>query len=509
MNLLKTIQDYSQRFEHRLAVRSEDGEITYGELEAWSNRLAAVLSRTGTDRRPVLVYGHKDPWMIVCFLACVKSGRAYCPVDCSVPLERVRAIVRCLAPSFILAVEPLQLDGISAQNPKTLAWQSRPEDCVPVEENWVKEEDLFYLIFTSGSTGDPKGVQITRSCLEHYLDWSCSLAAEPAQQTGEVCRVFLNQAPFSFDLSVMDLYTCLACGGTLWTLSKQVQGDFSLLFSSLKKSQASVWVSTPSFADLCLSDTAFDRQLLPRLETFLFCGETLSNKTAEKLLERFPKSRVINTYGPTESTVAVTQVPVTEQMAKEPSPLPVGIPKPGTEIEIWDAQGNPLPPGEKGEIVILGDTVSTGYFGRDDLTQKAFFQRQQGEILVRGYHTGDLGYLDEQGMLFYCGRMDLQVKLHGYRIELGDIENNLMRLPEVQAAAVLPKEENGVVKSLTAFVVLEPQQEKGFAATQQLKKALKGYLPDYMIPKKFVYLEQMPMTSNGKADRKTLKGEWM
>lgn len=241
---------------------------------------------------------------------------------------------------------------------------------------------------------------------------------------------------------------------------------------------------------------------MPELQVFLFCGETLGNRTVRKLQERFPKARIVNTYGPTESTVAVTDVLVTPELEQQENPLPVGRAKPGTRIEIWDADGNVLPEGEKGEIIIIGDTVSTGYYKKQELTEQAFFVRPE----ARGYHTGDKGYL-KNGMLYYCGRIDLQVKLHGYRIELEDIENNIRRLPGIEHVVVLPNERGGKVTSLTAYVVerQHPQDEK--AESSELKNRLLQFLPDYMIPKKFVFLEQMPMTNNGKADRKLLGGK--
>ena len=360
-------------------------------------------------------------------------------------------------------------------------------------------DDTWYIIFTSGSTGTPKGVQISADCLSHYLDWSVGLGTAPEEKEG---KVFLNQAPFSFDLSVMDLYTSLVSGGTLYCLEKSVQSDYKKLMESLAQSQAGVWVSTPSFAEVCLSEKSFDEKMLPQLRAFLFCGETLGNRTALKLMERFPKAAVINTYGPTESTVAVTDVTVTKEMAETVNPLPVGAAKPGTVIEIRDENGTTLADGEKGEIIILGDTVSTGYFCQEELTGKAFFL----ENGVRGYHTGDKGYL-EHGMLFYCGRIDLQIKLHGYRIELEDIENNIRRLSGIEHVVVLPNERDGKVKSLTAYVVEEPLPENEREETARLKHELLAYVPEYMVPKKFVFLEQMPMTNNGKADRKRLKEE--
>lgn len=238
------------------------------------------------------------------------------------------------------------------------------------ETAWVSGKDTWYIIFTSGSTGTPKGVQISADCLNHYLDWSVGLGSAAEEKDGQV---FLNQAPFSFDLSVMDLYTSLASGGTLYCLEKTVQSDYRLLMQSLGASKANVWVSTPSFAEVCLSEKSFSEELLPKLQVFLFCGETLGNRTVQKLQERFPKAAVVNTYGPTESTVAVTDVLVTPQMARETEPLPVGRAKPGTRIEIRDEAGTVLPDGEKGEIIILGDTVSTGYYRPGGADKKGVF----------------------------------------------------------------------------------------------------------------------------------------
>ena len=452
--------------------------------------------------------------MLVCFLACVKSGRAYCPIDISVPDARVEATLAALPSKYVLATEELHADAGEKQVLGLDALERILSDVqadTVSEENWVHGDETYYIIFTSGSTGTPKGVKITADCLNYYLDWSTGLGSSPEAKQGQV---FLNQAPFSFDLSVMDLYTSLATGGTLYCLEKSVQGDYRALLQGLAASKAQVWVSTPSFADVCLSDKKFGQELLPELEVFLFCGETLTNKTARKLQERFPGAKVINTYGPTESTVAVTDVLVTQELATQEEPLPVGSPKPGTRIEIWDEDGAALPEGEKGEIIILGDTVSTGYYGRVDLTEKSFFVSGDG---TRGYHTGDKGYM-KNGMLYYCGRIDLQIKLHGYRIELEDVESNISKLPQVEHAVVVPGMRGGKVSSLTAYIVKRVTEADGESdsgeestntadETAKLRSDLKQFLPDYMIPKKIVFVDELPMTNNGKVDRKRLAQE--
>lgn len=554
MNILQKIRGYAQNVPERAAVRCGTEALTYRELWEYSDVLAAWLKEhAGEKKQPLAVYGHKNPWMLVCFLACVKSGHGYCPIDISVPDARTAMILQALPDGPVLTTETMQVDAgtkrvLTLEEIRTLVGavceestetagtkndtasdndtgkemaemengssilktpveshisaeseRKTKDGSTPSEADYVTGDDTWYIIFTSGSTGTPKGVQISADCLSHYLDWSVGLGTAPEEKEG---KVFLNQAPFSFDLSVMDLYTSLVSGGTLHCLEKSVQSDYKKLMESLAQSETFVWVSTPSFAEVCLSEKSFDEKMLPQLRAFLFCGETLGNRTALKLMERFPKAAVINTYGPTESTVAVTDVTVTKELAETVNPLPVGTAKPGTVIEIRDESGTVLSDGEKGEIIILGDTVSTGYFCQEELTRKAFFT----ENGVRGYHTGDKGYL-ENGMLFYCGRIDLQVKLHGYRIELEDIENNIRRLPGIEHVVVLPNERDGKVKSLTAYVVEKPIPENEREETARLKRELLTYVPEYMVPKKFAFLEQMPMTNNGKADRKRLKAE--
>lgn len=496
INIIERIREYAQLQPDTVAVCSNGESITYKELEDYSNRLALYIENIcGANKNAVAVYGHKSPYMLVCFLALVKSGRGYCPIDISVPKERVDMILAALDSTICLAVEPIQVEDKKAIGLEELVAAMKADAEMISPEAVLARNQVYYMIFTSGSTGVPKGVMITRQNLEYYLDWSVDLGNRFEDKRG---KVFLNQAPFSFDLSVMDVYTCLACGGTLWTLDKETQMDYKALYESLGKSNVSVFVSTPSFAEICMSDPVFSEELLPSMELFLFCGETLTNQTAKKLRKRFSKAIIMNTYGPTESTVAVTQVLVTDEMAETVSPLPVGTAKPGTWIEIHDEEGNLLPDGEKGEIHILGNTVSCGYYKNPEGTRKAFYETEREGMKTAGYRTGDEGYL-ENGMLYYGGRIDLQIKLHGYRIEIEDIENNIVKLPGVRQAVVVPNIRKGAVKSLTGFVVADDE-------SRDLKEELAAFLPSYMIPKKIVFLDKIPMTNNGKADRKQLGG---
>lgn len=481
MKLLEKLEMY--KTSEKTALKSGEDELTYKELWEYSDSLADYLLKSLKKKEPLVVYGHKNPFMIVCFLACVKSGHTYCPVDTSISPERLNDIVNKVKPEIVLSCTDKNIDGFNTLTINDIIKLSKETKTDFDRNNYVKEQDIFYIIFTSGSTGTPKGVEISYESLNNFIKWISTLDTKKNGQ-----KIYLNQAPFSFDLSVMDLYLSLYNEGELVLIEKDIQSDYSKLFDRLKNNLINTWVSTPSFVDICLSSEEFNDKLLPELDTFLFCGEILTKKTAEMLLKKFPKAKVYNTYGPTESTVAVTSIEITQEIIEKYDALPVGKPKEGTEILI-----------DNEEMVIVGDTVSNGYFKNPVLTNEKFSIINS----QRAYRTGDKGFfLDD--LLFYSGRIDNQIKLNGYRIELEDIENNMMRVDGVSKVAVLPKYEEGKVKYLTAYCIYTKEISGKLKAIAEIKEELKNYIPSYMVPKKIVFIEKIPTNNNGKIDRKKL-----
>jgi D-alanine--poly(phosphoribitol) ligase subunit 1 len=480
MNLLDRIDSWGRLAPDHPAHISGGQRLTYGDLLERSDALAAHLARVlPDDASPVAVVGHKEPEMLVAFLGAVKAGHPYVPLDTSLPPQRIERIISTAGARLTLT--PTDVAAVTAV-PGALPRR-------------VGLADPYYIIFTSGSTGEPKGVVITLEALTSFVTWMLE-----EQQLAEGREIFLNQAPFSFDLSVMDLYLSLASGGTLFSVTADDIANLKHLYQAFAASALTSWVSTPSFAQMCLAERRFNAAMLPHLRRFLFCGETLPPEVAAQLLARFPHAQVWNTYGPTEATCATTSVRIDQDVLRRHSPLPVGYTKPGTRILIRDANGQPVAAGERGEVIIAGPNVSTGYLGRPDLTAQAFFTLDG----ARAYRTGDWGRF-EGALLFFDGRMDSQIKLHGYRIELADVEANLRAGPGVRDAVVMPVVKNGRVDSLAAFVVLsERPPGSDFAVSRLLRGQLGERLPSYMLPRKFVFLDALPMTPNGKADRRKL-----
>lgn len=498
MKYLETLNSY--KYSEKIAYICNESSITYKELMLFSDRLAKyILKNFGIgNKNAIAVYGHKDFLMLVSFLACTKSGHPYCPMDISFTRNRVEDVLTVTDSKFSIFTEDFEVDKkFSVLNRKDILdiIDDEKYDDISNENLYkIEPEDIVYIIFTSGSTGKPKGVQITYDNLNNYIGWIHNVVGN------EKNKVYLNQAPFSFDLSVMDLYLSLCSESTLYAITKEDQQDFARLYEHLEKSGITNWVSTPSFADMCLSLQEFNSDNIKNIEYFLFCGEVLTKKTAQRLKKRFPNARIINTYGPTESTVCVTDILITDEVLEKFDILPLGDVKNGSRIEIRDDE-KILGDGEIGEIVIIGDTVSSGYYKNPIQTEKVFFTTDNNE---RAYKTGDLGYY-KYGNLFFSNRKDFQVKLNGYRIELGDIESNLLNISGISSCCALPNyDSDNKVKSITAFVVSNSvSDEKEYA--KFLKAELKKYIPSYMIPKKIRFLEKLPMNNNGKVDRKELK----
>ncbi|WP_409348132.1 D-alanine--poly(phosphoribitol) ligase subunit DltA [Paenibacillus gyeongsangnamensis] len=511
--IIAALEDVYRTFSDRIAFTNQQMNLTYRELWEQSDALAAWMleQSPAENERPVVLYGHMEPLLPVCFLACMKAGKAYIPLDSSLPDKRVERIVLSSGAGIVLS--PARFPFASLPSGVRLVDSSSGgsmslDDIIhshaarkPDPAARMREDGTVYIIYTSGSTGDPKGVPISQKNLLSFEGWMRDAFPFSPED------VVLNQAPFSFDLSVMGVYPAFLAGASLWTADQALIGKPKLMFEAMSRSGLSVWISTPSFAEICLMEPSFSEKLLPRLRMFLFCGEMLPSRTVRKLMERFPGTSIVNTYGPTEATVAVTSIIVDSNLLAVNPQLPVGTCKPDCRIRIWDEEEREVREGEKGEIVICGPSVSYGYFANDEKTSGSFRSINDRDLgITRAYKTGDLGYIQD-GMLICCGRIDFQVKLHGYRIELEEIEHRLRELPGVKSGAVVPHWKAEACDYLTAYVVPDEPPVSEVDTVSGWKTLLAERLPAYMIPRKFVLRPALPINGNGKLDRKRLQQE--
>ena len=509
----KVIQDMIEAIEHFAQVQPDFpvydilGQVhTYGDLKKDSDSLAAQIDRLGLpDKSPVVVFGGQEYEMLATFVALTKSGHAYIPIDSHSALERVAAIVEVAEPSLIIAINDFPLADVAAPIFSAEQVQTAFREGAPYElSHPVQGDDNYYIIFTSGTTGKPKGVQISHNNLLSFTNW---MITDKEFATPERPQM-LAQPPYSFDLSVMYWAPTLALGGTLFALPSAVTQDFKQLFETILSLPIAIWTSTPSFADMALLSDDFNSQKLPQLTHFYFDGEELTVKTAQKLRDRFPQARIINAYGPTEATVALSAVAVTDEMLQNCKRLPIGYTKADSPTFVIDEEGQKVPNGQQGEIIVCGPAVSKGYLNNPEKTAEAFFEFEG----LPAYHTGDIGSMTDEGLLLYGGRMDFQIKFNGFRIELEDVSQNLNKSKYVESAVAVPRyNKDHKVQNLLAYVILKDgvaeQFEREIDITKAIKEDLQDIMMSYMMPSKFLYRETLPLTPNGKIDIKGLISE--
>lgn len=460
------IEALNPRYAAKAAYICGEKRLTYAKLYEKAERIAAVLKAQGGGA--VAVLGNKEPEMIISILACIMARRAYVPLEDNLPQARIAAAIRQAECTLVLKNGSACPDcGIPCS---TLA---ELEHATKKPADGGAQNETAYIIFTSGSTGTPKGVPISYANLGNFTRWICS----DKVLSGFEHPVVLSPASFGFDLSVAGIYYALSAGGTIVTVSREEQKSFDGIFAALQKNSAEIAVLTPTFMKLCLLNADFNEENFPRLRCCWFCGERLEKALCEKLLRRFPSLKIINAYGPTEATCAVCSAMITAETLAAGEPLPVGdISSAACKIEI-----------ENGEIILSGTSVFGGYIGAAERTGGRFA-------------TGDLGEI-RGGKLYCTGRIDGRIKYKGYRIELGDIEANILAVGGVRTCcAVAKRSKNGDTAYIKVFVSAEPT-----LGEETLRTALKSALPEYMIPKVIEFLPQLPVNEHGKTDRRLLE----
>lgn len=473
---------------HATALIAKERRLSYRQLDELSNRVARRLQALGV--KPETLVGvsiERSASLIICLLGVLKAGGAYVPLDPNHPTERLSLVIEDSGMRVIITSSAVC--GRLPLKPSLLTILDADDAASPRENDQVLHSaatchNLAYVIYTSGTTGNPKGVMVEhRNVVNFFTGMDRTIGVIPG--------VWLAVTSFAFDISVLELLWTLTRGFTVVLHGDEGAGTIA---DEMIRYEITHLQMTPSLARmLTLNEHAFSA--LGSLRQILLGGEALPASLVHRIRQSF-KGELFNMYGPTEATIWSTTYRVQEPGAT----VPIGRPIANTEIYLLDSDRHPVSPGQAGEMFIGGDGVARGYWNRPDLTADRFVALSSSSA-QRLYRTGDLARFLSDGNIEFLGRADFQVKLRGHRIEPGEIETLLEQLPGIRQAVILLREDKEGDPRLVAYVVGE---DSGPETVHELKKALGVKLPEAMIPSAFVFLPSMPLTENGKLDRKAL-----
>lgn len=468
-----------------IAVKNHLTHYTYQEIDKLSDRIASYITThfLKNESTPIAVLLDRNPNFIAVLLGILKAGRAYIPLDPSFPKERLEYIVQHSGVEYIISTEAL-VTKIALHDTTTVLvselLQVKEKQTITVE---VTAEQTAYIIYTSGSTGNPKGVEIGHRSLLNFL---LSIKTQPGITEEDLLFSVTTQ---SFDISILEFFVPLISGATLYIADKEILNTPLQLIEEISRVQPTIIQATPSFYQLLFNATwKGDKNL-----KILCGGDLLSKALAKKLLQSC--GEIWNMYGPTETTIwsSLKQIKTPEDAAI------IGKPIANTQLYILDDSLQKLPIGAIGTLYIGGDGLAKGYYKNSELTATKFI-KNPFEKEERIYNTGDLGRWNSTGEITFFGRQDNQVKIHGYRIELEEIEKKLDCISEVKSSVVVAKKTEGQEAILIAYIIYENEALDVEIIIKQLRKEL----PEYMIPQVIIPVDAFPLTPNKKVDRKTL-----
>ncbi|MFI5495888.1 amino acid adenylation domain-containing protein [Actinoplanes sp. NPDC051859] len=482
------IRRQCRRTPEAVAVLTEGAALTYGELDLASDRLAARLAATGARRIGLLTA--PGAATVIGVVGILKAGAAWVPLDAAHPSVRLTAqLSRAGAP--VVVVDPSTQAKANELGGRTLIDISDGMPATPPPVDTTPGDDA-YVIFTSGSTGRPKGVVVSHRALSNYLDWAgTTFGYRPGDrmaQTASIC----------FDASVRQILAPLLAGATIIAWDRDTIRDPAELLSRVLRDAVTVWSSVPTLWERLLGAAEKRQADLSTLRWVHVGGEELSAAHLRRWFDLVgPHARVSNLYGPTETTINATFHIIDRRPADDDTHVPIGRPVGGALVAVLGPDGEPCAAGQVGELYIGGIGVAAGYLDDPEQTAAGFVQRA-GQ---RWYRSGDRAVRDERGVLWFRGRIDDQLKVHGHRVEPGEVEAVLRGHPAVERATV-----RGAGGRLVAVVQTRDDQELTGA---ELRAYLAGLLPSYLVPSRIEVVTALPVTVTGKTDRASTPTEWV
>jgi amino acid adenylation domain-containing protein len=524
--LQQWVSEQAARAPDAVAVVCGAERLTYGQLEEQSNRLARLFRAQGCQRGDrICLLIPKSLAAIVAIHATLKADAVYVPLDTSSPVPRLLRIIEAADTPWIVAAgdvhAPLdalfKTPGFAASH--VLGWMS--EDACSTDAampaRWTATDvsrspaepldydnashDAAHILFTSGSTGAPKGVVITHDNVIGFIRWAVRYFG-----TSRTDRIS-GHPPLHFDLSTFDIFATFAGGAELHLVPPELNLLPHKLAQLIRDAALTQWFSVPAALNYMAKFDAVRPGDFPALRRLLWCGEVLPTPTLRYFMQRLPQVRFTNLYGPTETTIASSYYTVPRCPATDTEPIPVGQPCAGEELLVLDEELRPVAAGEVGDLYIAGVGLSPGYWRDPAKTHAAFFARPgSNDPKERLYRTGDRARLGEDGLVYFLGRTDMQIKTRGYRVELGEVESALHALGLVRECAVVGVAGGGFEGTVIccAFV---PGAEPVTAA--RLREGLARLLPSYMLPSRWLELDVLPKNINGKIDRPALRESFL
>ena len=499
-NVLEYLEATCERIPDRVALRDEDGSLTYGEYLAKAKTVATFIARrvTGGERnRPIAVIIDRNIRSIVAFMGIAYSGNFYVPIDNSMPAERVDLIYRTLEPIAVIDAGSQISDPEALSLDEILSGGEVDEELLLRIRSEAIDTDPLYGIFTSGSTGVPKGVVVShRSVIDMVEAFGDAFGFD-----GEM--VHGNQAPFDFDVSVKDIYNAMRNGGTVVVIPKKLFMLPKLLLEFLNENRINTMIWAVSALRIVSDFKALEAAgQMPDIRYIMFSGEVMPVKALNYWMDHVPAAMYVNLYGPTEITCNCTYY-IVDGRQDEWKALPIGKSFANTRVVLLDSERKKLitEPGEVGELCVAGAGLALGYWNDPEKTREAFFD----DPTVSGYGsrlygTGDMAFYDENGDLVFAARKDSQIKHMGHRIELGEIEVALNAIPFVETCCCLFDKKKD---KILCFYQSESDD------TRTMVKMLGEKLPKYMWPNIFHRFDRLPMNKNSKIDRARLRKEYI